>query len=142
MAHRTPRPRTFISLAVVAVIAFLLVWPAVWPWLKPRPTLAHPVWQQVRDGQIYAGQDVEEAIRLTEPLLVIRTARYTTLLFNRINSFNRLWITVRDGEVVGAGWHNCGEGDVWFDKLTAAEREEYWQAWDEHLPTFLEAARE
>lgn len=93
----------------------------------------HPAWWKVHWGKVYPGQDMEKAIRLTGPVHVFRTGRYTEALFHRPQSYTNLVITARDGKVIGAYAHSCTWGRVFFDGMTREDHAEKAQEWQNFL---------
>ena len=83
----------------------------------------HPAWRDLRDGRVYSGQPVDEAIQLTGPPKVDYLGRFTRLSYES-GGYRSLTVFAKDGRVYGAQAGSCIWHHTFFGSLTQADAEE------------------
>jgi hypothetical protein len=84
----------------------------------------HPVWQDLALRRVYHGQHVDEVIKRTNPVYVIRHGRFVELGYQEPLSFTGVQIVAIDGKVVRACTASCPWDYTFFDSMTDADTEE------------------
>ncbi len=78
----------------------------------------HPVWQELALHRIYEGQLVDDVIKHTTPMLVVRHGRFVELTYQEPLSFAGVQIVAMDGRVTGAWTWSCTWDYTFFDSMT------------------------
>ena len=67
----------------------------------------HPVWQDLALHRVYCGQPVDDVIKQTTPVLVVRHGRFVELTYQEPLSFTGVQIVAVDGSVTRACTWSC-----------------------------------
>ena len=88
----------------------------------------HPIWREIDNGQIYAGQSVDEIFELHQPTETETYGPYTVLGFERdpqpnTLSFSGLNIVAKNGKVVSASAGSCTWQRTFFDSMSPEDHQ-------------------
>jgi len=85
----------------------------------------HPVWEDYNFGGVRAGDDVEQVIARTNPVIVERKGRWVELKYQSSGHFTGVSAAAYDGKMVYAVAWSCTWVRVFFDELTNEQSLEY-----------------
>jgi len=84
----------------------------------------HPVWQDLALHRIYEGQPVEDVIKETNPVLVVRHGRFVELTYQEPLSFTGVQVVAMDGTLTRACTRSCTWDYTFFDSMTDSDTKE------------------
>jgi len=85
----------------------------------------HPVWEDYNFGRVRAGDDVEQVIARTNPVIVERKGRWVELRYQAAGHYTAVAAAAYDGKMVFAGVWSCAWTRVFFDELTDEQSLDY-----------------
>lgn len=97
------------------------------------------LYKDLYGGRIKAGDSVDELIATHPPKDVIRTDRYTVVLYG--GCFEGVTVVAKDGRLASAAIGSCTFGDVFFNTLTPDEEATVYAAFEAERDRQLEARK-
>jgi hypothetical protein len=97
----------------------------------------HPVWQDLALHRVYDGQPVDDVIKQTTPVLVVRHGRFVELTYQEPLSFTGVQIVAMDGSVTRACTWSCTWDYTFFDSMTDGQNLEMSKSLDTNERTLV-----
>jgi len=84
----------------------------------------HPVWRDLALHRIYEGQPVDDVIKQTNPVLVVRHGRFVELGYQEPLSYTGVQIVAMEGTLARACAGSCTWDYTFFDAMTDSDAKE------------------
>jgi hypothetical protein len=97
----------------------------------------HPVWRDLAFHRVYEGQAVDEVIKRTNPVLVVRHGRFVELSYQEPLSFTGVQIVAMDGKIARACTWTCTWDYAFFDTMTDVHNREMSDSLDKDERTLV-----
>jgi hypothetical protein len=84
----------------------------------------HAVWKDLAFQRIYEGQPVDDVIKQTNPVFVVRHGRFVELTYQEPLSFTGVQVVAMDGRLTRACTWSCTWDYTFFDSMTDGDVKE------------------
>ena len=133
----------YLSVPVVPIVILGIYCGPHWyrdAWIRNEMSKeCHPVWRDLENGRVGAGQSVDEVIQKTSPTRILRYGAYTQLTYHQppVNPdllyMTSVTILAKDGRLVHAGAGSCTWHRIFFDKMSPQVKEDEELSWRTYL---------